>query len=190
VNMRRANTLVGGVIVGFLFGMLVIYGITRLLDPPKIGDLLDSPDSPSNFEKGAPAPDFELVSLSGESIRLSDLRGQIVLINFWATWCGPCEVEMPTLQARFEQYAADLVILAVNPQDSRADMLAYVGDLGLTFEVLMDTDNAVFRKYFVSGFPSSYLVDREGILRVQHVGLMTADQFDHYLAEVGLGEKQ
>jgi peroxiredoxin len=188
MKSRQASTLVVGVIIGFLVGMLFVFGVARFTGPPKIGDLIQEGAGLANFEKDTPAPNFELTSLSGETVQLSDHRGQIVLINFWTTWCGPCEVEMPTFQSRYEQNNADLVILALNPQDSREDMLAYAAELGLTFPILMDSENSTYRTYQVPGFPTSYLVDRDGILRVQHVGLMSAEQLDHYLEDLGVAQ--
>ncbi len=186
MKSKQATNLVAGVIVGFLVGMLFVYGVARFTGTPKIGDLIQEGDSLANFETDTPAPGFALTSLSGETVQLSAYRGQIVLINFWATWCGPCEVEMPTFQSRFDESDSDLVVLAINPQDSHADMLDYAAELGLTFPILMDDDNATYRTYRVPGFPTSYLVDREGILRIQHVGIMSAEQLDHYLEELGV----
>jgi len=108
--------------------------------------------------------------------------------DFWANWCGPCRLEMPVFQSRFEQFSKDLIILAINEQDTREDIHAFMADLGLTFDTLLDNDDDVHRQYLVRGIPTSYLVDAEGILRIQHVGLMTEKQLDDYLFEVGISE--
>lgn len=118
--------------------------------------------------QGFLAPDFTLQTASGESITLSDLRGQPVLINMWATWCPPCRAEMPAMQSVFSETQAEgFVILAVNAtqQDDPARAVAFAQELGLTFPILFDTDGSVTRLYQVSFFPTSYFVDREGIIQ-------------------------
>ncbi|MBC8330632.1 MAG: redoxin domain-containing protein [Anaerolineae bacterium] len=183
--MRNALTLITGLIVGVGLGLLVI-GFFTDGDSPRMSESLDQSASTSTLAMDAPAPDFELVSLNGESIRLEDLRGQPVLINFWATWCAPCKLEMPAFQDRYEQHAGALRILAVNFDEPRADVHAFADDLGLTFDVLLDPGGEVQRLYQVRGYPTTVLVDADGVVRVLHIGLMTENQLDQYLAELGL----
>ncbi len=135
---------------------------------------------------GSLAPDFELENLDGETVRLSDFRGQPVLINFWATWCGPCRVEMPDIQARHEKYAPDLVILAVDFDEPKETVQFFVDELELTFPILLDPGGKIQQLYLVRGYPSSYFVDREGLIQVVQIGVMTGNQLDEFLAEVGL----
>lgn len=134
------------------------------------------------------APDFELVNLEGEKVKLSNYRGHAVLINFWATWCGPCRIEMPAIQARFEQYSPELVILAVDNDESQEIVSAFVDELGLTFTILLDFGADIQDLYQIRGYPSSYFVDANGIIQVVHIGIMTESQLDGYLAEVGIGD--
>ena len=110
------------------------------------------------------------------------------MINFWATWCGPCRLEMPAFQSRANRFPDDIVILAINEQDSPGVIRAYMLDLNLTLDVLLDTEGDVHRQYLVRGFPTTFLVDREGILRVQHVGVMTDEQLDVYIKDLGLSD--
>lgn len=135
---------------------------------------------------GSLAPDFELENLDGETVRLSDFRGQPVLINFWATWCGPCRVEMPDIQARYEKYAPDLVILAVDFDEPKETVQFFVDELELTFPILLDVGGKIQELYLVRGYPSSYFVDREGVIQAVQIGVMTGGQLDEFLAEVGL----
>jgi peroxiredoxin len=95
---------------------------------------------------------------------------------------------MPAFQSRLEKYSDDLVILAVNGQDIPEDMIAFMNELGLTFNALSDIDGEVHRQYRVRGLPTSFLVDKEGLLRVQHIGVMTEVQLDEYLFNVGLAD--
>lgn len=186
--MNKAGNLVFGVILGFLIGMAIIYGVARLRFPQKISDLTSGPDAAAKIQIDAPAPDFVLESLSGEQIHLAELTGKVALINFWTTWCGPCRLEMPAFQSRQERFSKNLVILAVNEQDTPEDMGIFMDELGLSFDALLDVDGLVHRQYLVRGFPTSFLVDADGILKVQHIGVMTERQLDDYLAEVGLVE--
>ena len=138
--------------------------------------------------KDALAPDFELDTIDGETLKLSDFRGKAVLINFWATWCGPCRVEMPALQSRFDSHSPDFVILAVDNDETREIVSAFAGELGLTFNVLLDPGAIIQDLYQIRGYPSSIFVDADGIIRIVHIGIMTEGQLDGYLAEVGIGD--
>jgi peroxiredoxin len=135
-------------------------------------------------EKGAQAPEFSLETLEGGSLSIADLRGQVVLVNFWATWCGPCRLEMPALQARFEN--TDLAVLAVNFDESPEQVQAFVDELGLTFPTLLDPGGDTQLLYQVRGYPTSYLIDEEGTIQIVHIGFMNDDQLDGYLTELGL----
>lgn len=138
--------------------------------------------------KGAVAPDFELINVEGENVKLSDYRGKSVLINFWATWCGPCRLEMPAIQARYEQYSPELVVLAVDNDESQEIVAAFVDELGLTFPILLDFGAVIQDLYRIRGYPSSLFVDANGIIQVVHIGIMTEGQLDGYLAEIGIGD--
>ncbi len=138
--------------------------------------------------KGALAPDFTLVNLEGENVSLSDFHGQPVLINLWATWCGPCRIEMPAIQARFERYQDDgFVVLAVNFDEQRGDVQAFRDEFGLTFQMLLDPGAEVQKLYRTRSYPSSFFVDRNRVIQVQHIGVMTEGNLDGNLAQIGLG---
>jgi cytochrome c biogenesis protein CcmG/thiol:disulfide interchange protein DsbE len=137
---------------------------------------------------GQKAPDFSLRALDGQRYELRDLEGQVVLLNFWATWCGPCRLEMPL----FEQYSQDLVndgliILAINLQEAIPVVQDYVEELGLTFPVLLDSDGKVSQQYRIIGYPSSILIDRTGQIQVIHIGIITEAQLVDYLQQLGIG---
>jgi peroxiredoxin len=137
---------------------------------------------------GALAPDFVLEDLTGEEIRLSDLRGQPILINFWATWCGPCRLEMPAFQARYEKFKDDgLVVLAVNFDEPASAVEAFREELDLTFPLLLDPGAVVQMLYRMRGYPASYFIDADGVVQVQHLGVMTEGQLDDNLARIGVG---
>ena len=125
----------------------------------------------------APAPDFALPSRDGSEVRLSDLKGQVVMINFWATWCGPCRQEMPLLEqlrARYEPLG--FTLLGVNVEPDPAAASAWLKGVPVTFPILFDTRNAVAESFGVQGMPSSVFVDREGRVRYVHRGYKSGDE--------------
>lgn len=135
----------------------------------------------------ARAPDFTLNTVSGERVRLSEFRGQPVLINFWATWCGPCRIEMPFIQDRYEEYRDEgFVVLAINFDESRAQVEAFGEELGLTFPLVLDPGAEVQRLYRNRSYPTSFFVDEQGIIRAHHIGVMTAAQLDENLVKIRL----
>jgi peroxiredoxin len=124
-------------------------------------------------EEGHLAPDFALKTLEGNTVRLSEFRGQkVVLINFWATWCPPCRLEMPTMQQIYSEYKArGFEILAINIEPNAKQAISdFVKELRLTFPILLDPDMKVTRKFRVIGLPVSILIDRQGIIRTQNIG--------------------
>jgi len=138
--------------------------------------------------RGALAPDFALVNLEGENVSLSDFLGQPVLINLWATWCGPCRIEMPTIQSRFEEYRDEgFIVLAVNFDEQRADVQSFRDEFGLDFQMLLDPGAEVQRLYRTRSYPASFFVDRSGVIQAQHIGVMTEGNLDSNLAQIGLG---
>jgi thiol-disulfide isomerase/thioredoxin len=119
----------------------------------------------------AGAPDFTLPSLTGPNLRLQEQRGRVVMVNFWATWCGPCRVEMPHLAKLYEKYrASGFVLLAVNIDEDPRKAAGLAKQMGMTFPVLLDTEKRVSRLYDLSTMPSTVLIDRDGRVRYVHRG--------------------
>ena len=118
-----------------------------------------------------PAPDFTLRSAEGGNLRLAEMRGRVVLVNFWATWCGPCKVEMPHLNRIYEKYrSAGFVLLGVNIDEDPRQAVALATRMGLKFPVLLDTDKAVSRRYALDSMPGTVIIDRDGKVRHVHKG--------------------
>ncbi len=119
----------------------------------------------------APAPDFRLPVRAGGEVSLAGLRGQVVLINFWATWCGPCRQEMPLLDQIYQRYKGlGFTLLAVNVEEDSTLADRWLADMPVTFPVLLDRANAVSRLYDVTAMPSTVIVDRQGRIRYIHHG--------------------
>ena len=129
-------------------------------------------DHPPPHLTSFPAPDFTLPTLSGAPVRLSDLRGKVVLLNFWVTWCGSCRAEMPTIDALYRRYKnRGLEVLAVNLDAATTSKVqTLVGELEVTFRVGLDPSSSIARTYRVAGLPTTYLIDRAGNVVVQEVG--------------------
>lgn len=120
---------------------------------------------------GNVAPDFTLKSAEGRNLRLQEQRGQVVLVNFWASWCGPCRQELPQLDKLYEKYrASGFVLLAVNVDDDASKALATSTKLGMHFPVLLDTDKHVSKLYELASMPATVLIDRDGRVRYLHKG--------------------
>jgi peroxiredoxin len=120
---------------------------------------------------GEPAPDFTLVDMKGRSWTLSDLRGQVVFINFWATWCSPCREEMPSMQQLYNLLPKDqFKMLAVLNKDDPLLAVSFAEKLGLAMPILNDRANVAGQKYGLTGVPETYIVDKQGVLREKFIG--------------------
>ena len=124
-------------------------------------------------QQGFLAPDFELKTLSGESIKLFDLRGQAVLVNLWATWCPPCLEEMQTIEKVYNEYKDQgFIVLAVDMtyQDNPSEVMPFVEQRGLTFPILLDETGEMANAYQLRSLPSSYFIGRDGIIHEVVIG--------------------
>jgi peroxiredoxin len=120
---------------------------------------------------GSVAPDFTLRSSTGKNLKLSEFRGQVVLINFWASWCAPCRQELPLLNHLYEQYhKVGFTLLGVNIDDKPETAQALAKQLGISFPVLFDADKQISHRYDVDAMPSTVLIDRGGKVRYLHRG--------------------
>jgi peroxiredoxin len=135
----------------------------------------------------AGAPDFTLPTVNGPNLRLQEQRGRVVMVNFWATWCGPCRVEMPHLNRLYEKYrSSGFVLLGVNIDENPRAAADLAGKLGMKFPVLLDTDKKVSRLYDLGTMPSTVLIDRDGRVRYVHRGYRDGyeDTYDKQIREL------
>lgn len=139
---------------------------------------------PQGINQGNRARDFTLTSLDGSDVSLSDYRGNVVLVNLWATWCGPCRAEIPDLEAAYRAHEDEgFVVLGINVEEPRQAVEPFVDEMDMTYPVLLDEGGQVLKEYRGLGLPMSLLVDREGVIQVRHIGFLTEKQLESYLAK-------
>ena len=130
--------------------------------------------------------DFTLSDLAGKSWHLRDLKGKVVLVNFWATWCPPCRKEMPDLQALYDKYKGEgLVVLSISDEET-AKVTPFIAERKITYPVLLDPGRKVNEAFVVEGIPKSFVYNREGKLVAQSIDMRTRSQFQAMLAQAGL----
>lgn len=142
----------------------------------------------TGIEQGDIAPDFTLSSLQGEKKKLSDFRGKKVIVNFWATWCGPCEAEMPEMQSYYQKHKdEDFVVLGVNMTDTekaKSDVQPFVDKYNVTFPIVLDQEGDVMSTYQVTGFPTSYFINKKGVIEYKLVGAMNKDMMQKVIGKM------
>jgi len=123
------------------------------------------------------APDFTLPSSTGENVRLAEQRGQVVMLNFWASWCGPCRQEMPLLDAMFQRYSsAGFVLYGVNVEEDNTDAIKLIKQLGVSFPILYDAESKASSLYQVDAMPTTVLIDKKGQIRFVNRGYKAGDE--------------
>lgn len=195
-NTRGRNPVV--LIVGFAILIMVavaIFGSGLFAseeEPPAVAgaeqtlsSTVQLPTGGGPLQVGDLPYNFALKDLNGDTVQLSDFIGRPVLVNFWATWCGPCRIEMPELQAAFEKYQdKGLVILALDQDETAEAARAFFNELGLTFTPLLDDGKLTADNYGTFGsLPSSYFINPDGEITVIHRGPMVREQLETYLAQ-------
>ncbi len=188
--------IAAGVVIGAALGWLVFFGLPMLdRSPPEVPQLPTPADTepPSvragGFALGAAAPGFELMTPGEEVLQLEQQRGKVVVLNFWATWCGPCRTEMPLLQAAADQYAEDgLLVWGINFDETAEQVQEFAEEVAVEFPLLLDPGGVIQERYGVRGYPTTAFVDRDGNLAAYHIGILTSDLLDSYLEQAGLFE--
>lgn len=185
-----------GLLVLAVMVAIVIVGVVQnnmaeseALENMALGSDVDFLPTDEGLAKGEQAPDFELTTLDGEVVKLSDYQGQKVLLNFWATWCPPCRAEMPHMQTYFEEQAEDenVVILAVNltTEDKGIEKVEdFVEEFGLEFSIPMDEEGDVGSTYQTVSIPTSYMIDTKGRIQNKVVGPMDLPMMEQLVEEM------
>lgn len=179
MNWKAALFVFSGLLVGVLLGVLVLVNTNSQ-------NKVDSAARRIPPAVGSTAADFNLPLLDGQSQKLSDLRGRPVIINFWATWCPPCKEEMPLLQRYAHQYPDRFVILGVDYEEETSAVQSYVQGMQINFPILLDKTGAVSELYYARNFPTTFFVDAKGVIRAQHLGLLTEELLVRYLKTIGI----
>ena len=173
-----------GVWVGILIGALALagYGIYASRQ------VQQGAQAVASVMLDQPAPHFELEDLAGNPLRLQDLRGKIVVLNFWATWCGPCVQEMPVFQQYQDQYPDELVVVGVDMQEDPRRVTDFLQNFDIRYPIVIDGPGDVGRLYNVLGLPTTFFIDQEGVARIHHIGSINEAVFEDYLVKLGLAE--
>lgn len=168
-----------GLVSGLLMAVLILFN--PLEASQTAGGGAPTP-VPAAVREGELAPDFTAQTATGETVSLAEMRGRPVLINFWATWCGPCRVEMPALQSATERHADEgLTVLAVNAMEPADQVQDYMNELELTFPAVLDPDGDIIDLYGVRVFPTTVVVGSDGRVLAQHFGALTDELIDEYV---------
>ncbi len=164
----------GGLLVGSLLGAVIFFAGSGAKNANQ-----NSPVSGKSF------PEVTLQDLQGNQVSLSGYKGHPMIVNFWATWCGPCKVEMPLLQSYAQRYP-DLELVGINNNEGAATVQKFLDDNHLKFKVLLDKGGLVANQFNVFGFPTTYFVDADGVMRGLYVGELDAELLNGYLPKIGI----
>ena len=209
-NVVRYTVKLGAVLL-IVMGILTLTGATGTISADLAaasGTTQEEPAAEQEDTTGAqeesgeipvvPAPDFTLTDQYGETHTLSDYRGQTVFLNFWATWCGPCKMEMPDIQALYENWdenAGDLVVLGVagpniGREGSAEDIAAFLEENGYTYPVVMDDTGALFYQYGISAYPTTFMIDPEGNVFGYVQGAVSREIMDDIIQQTMTGQRR
>lgn len=213
-NVVRYTVKVGGALL-IVIGLLMVTGWMDTLsdslagaDPqaaptaqvtsqPQESAQPEATDGPEESQAPIPALDFTLTDQFGNTHTLEEYKGKTILLNFWATWCGPCRSEMPDLQSIYEDYGKnekDLVVLGVaapnlGQEGSEADITAFLEENGYTYPTLMNTDASLFYSYGISSFPTTFMIDKDGNVYGYIIGAQSREVFDNIIQQTMDGTK-
>ncbi len=186
-NIKNIILLIVGIIIGLCVGYLILLGIKNGgVSTDQTGDIgTDQKFAPA---VGAMAPDLELSGMDGNKVQLSSLVGVPIFINFWASWCGPCQAEMPLIEKAYLAHPADLIILGINDDEPEDVVGKYILDNHMMFKVLLDPGETAMQAYRVTGLPTSFFIDREGVIRHIQVGALDESSMAVRLSQIGVGK--
>ena len=180
----RLGSLIQGLLLLVLFGLLVVSACI-----PSAQDIITDqqsglPTLPAP-EVGRLAPDFTLIDLEGNSVTLSDFRGKVIFINFWASWCPPCRAEMPEIEAVYQEYKSkDVVFIGIDLLETENEVRQLVEEGGFSWTFVIDTTDEVGMNYGITVIPTTFFVDKKGIIRAVNIGAMTKRMIESQIAEI------
>lgn len=184
--MRKVIILIfSGLLIGAGLAVIFLYGFEFGDVRARPGDFNPGQDVVQSASIGTQAPNFELQDINGDSFSLTAMQGRVVVLNFWATWCAPCKVEMPLLE-EIHQDNSQVQVVAVNFDEKKQDVAAFVNELQLSFPILLDPGGLIQELYRVRGYPTTFILDESGVITFHHIGLLTEDQISSYLSQMGV----
>ncbi len=172
------------ILIAIIAIIVVSIGLIELRKPRQ--SPISSSDKNVGISIGKTAPDFELLDLSGKSVKLNDFRGKNIILNFWASWCPPCREEMPEFQRIYSENQDKIVVVGVNLQESKENAEAFVKKLGITFPILLDPDAQVKDMYNVFTQPVTYFIDSNGKIVDKKFGPLTTEEIDEKIAKMNV----
>ena len=185
--MKRTEIIIlaAGLLIGAGLAVLFYYGLDLGGKDSGQSEVIEGVNLPVSASIGSAAPDFELQNLKDETFSLSEMRGKIVVLNFWATWCEPCKFEMPYFEKLHKAGRSDLEIWGVNFDEPPKQVENFIEEYDLSFTILLDPGGKVQDLFRVRGYPTTYVVDQDGVIRFHHIGLITEEQLDSYISQLG-----
>lgn len=189
--LKKKNLLVISLVFLLLLGLYWGLGTKNKISETDFWQIVDVPDNTQSLnsqpEKGFPAPDFTWTDAQGKEVKLSDLKGKPVFINFWATWCPPCRAEMPDIQKFYEKTNKEVTVLAVNltySEKSEQDIAQFISEGGYTFPILLDQKGLLAQKYLIRAIPTSFFIDDQGVIRNKYTGALNIEKINSIIADI------
>jgi peroxiredoxin len=188
LKRREITIITAGLLVGAGLAVIIFYSVNLPSKHPDPNKLIEGVSIPVSAAQDEIAPDFQLQGLDGEIKNLSEIQDKITIINFWATWCEPCKVEMTLFEKLYNSHEQELEIWGVNFDEPEERVQKFIEKYEVSFPILLDPGGEVQALYRVRGYPTTYILDREGIVRFHHIGLLTEAQLNGYLNQLEVFE--
>ncbi|MFN8470790.1 MAG: TlpA disulfide reductase family protein [Anaerolineae bacterium] len=184
---QNSSRLLRGLIIALVVVVALVLGLWagEAISARSKGGAVASADRPPSVERDQLAPLFDLPTTTGQHMALADTAGDVVLVNFWATWCAPCREEMPVIEAAQQKYGPKgFKVISVNVQEAADPVAAYIQEVGVTFPILLDREGSVARTYRVQTLPRNFFLARDGRVVRIHPGELTPEIIERYLQEL------
>lgn len=166
-----------------IFAAAILFALTMVVVVQAMEKDTPATNEPPGIDVGFKAVDFELETIDGKKVKLSDYKGQKVMLNFWATWCPPCKAEMPDMEALHKEKGEEIKIVSVNI-DPDNDVAGFVDEYGLTFPILLDKKEDVMKQYQIISIPTTFFIDENGVIKQKIIGAIPLDNMKKYIADL------